>query len=318
MVGLGLLVALLARTGLSSVWSALQQADWGQVCVAGLVAALVLLNNSMRWVYLGRCIQPDASARGLVSAYLTTSFLSNLTPGRLGELTGPLLMEYRGGVPRVQGAAIIVVDRITDLMLVASLSLGSAFYVVHYTQRGDDIGTGMYWGATVLLGLGAGLIALIVLSQSSAQNKPLDRAPPPQGGFEGLRSKVFSLLGELRAALGQVITPQRLVCVTLLAAVGWSLQLIGVYVVVNAFTPISFLHSAVCHTASIIAGLVSMVPGGVGVTTTGYVVMAGMFGYDWERIVPAGIVYLVLVHCLRFVFSLLGEGLHHTHTNPTV
>jgi uncharacterized membrane protein YbhN (UPF0104 family) len=204
---------------------------------SGFVAALglALANYAMRFVrwqlYLRRqqVVVPTASSAIVFGAGLSLS----ITPGKLGELVKSYLLREMHDIPAPRTAPIVVAERVSDLVALLSLAV---------------IGVAAY-GVDPTLVIVAG--ALIDLVTSPARLQRL-RAP----------------LHETLVHLAALCRPGPLAVATLIAIPAWGCECIGFALICNAFPGVHVqlgLATAI-YAGTTIAGALSFLPGGLGVT----------------------------------------------------
>jgi uncharacterized protein (TIRG00374 family) len=221
---------------------------------SGFVAALglALANYAMRFVrwqlYLRRqqVVVPTASSAIVFGAGLSLS----ITPGKLGELVKSYLLREMHDIPAPRTAPIVVAERVSDLVALLSLAvLGVAAYGVDPTLviiAGSIIAFGL-----VLLAWPRPTRALIDLVTSPARLQRL-RAP----------------LHETLVHLAALCRPGPLAVATLIAIPAWGCECIGFALICNAFPGVHVqlgLATAI-YAGTTIAGALSFLPGGLGVT----------------------------------------------------
>jgi glycosyltransferase 2 family protein len=160
-----------------------------------------------------------------------------LSPGKVGEVVKSLMLKRSFNVPIRRSAPIVLAERITDglgvtvVTLIGGAAVASSWPVV---------------AATVV---GAGLLVLAV------------RAP----FFDH-----FAPVAEARAAAGELLRPGLLVGMTLISAAGWFCLCLSVYVCVRGLDlEVSLADSTVAFSVSALAGAITLLPGGLGVTDAG-------------------------------------------------
>ena len=221
---------------------------------SAFVAALALaLANYMlrfvRWqIYLRRqeVSVPRASSAIVFAAGLSLS----ITPAKLGELVKSYLLREMHDVPAPKTAPIVVAERVTDLLALLVLAvIGVGAYGVDPTLvivAGALIGIGL-----VLLAWQRPTRALIDLVTSPARLRRL-RAP----------------LHETLAGLATLCRPLTLVIATAIAIPAWGCECVGFALVCNAFpgAHVELGLAMVIYAGTTIAGALSFLPGGLGVT----------------------------------------------------
>ena len=124
---LGLLIGLYVGAGAWAVRGdlarAIQQVPWKTVpAVLGLVATGWGLRAG-RWHYYVRHLRWPVSFHQSVWAFFA-SFAFSATPGKAGELVKSVLLRTRYEVPLAEGAGVLLVERLGDLLAVLLLAIG--------------------------------------------------------------------------------------------------------------------------------------------------------------------------------------------------
>ena len=214
--------------------------------------ALAFANYALRFVrwqlYLRRqdVRVPVASSAIVFGAGLSLS----ITPGKLGELVKSYLLRELHDIPAPRTAPVVVAERVTDLIALLLLAvLGVAAYGVDATLvvvAGGLIGFGL-----LLLAWPRPTRALINLVTRPARLQKL-RAP----------------LHETFTGLTSLCRPGPLVVATLIAVPAWGCECIGFALITNAFpgAHVDLGLATVIYAGTTIAGALSFLPGGLGVT----------------------------------------------------
>lgn len=301
-VGVALLVGVAAAVDREQAIVALRDLGWAEFLGSLAMFALSLVVGGLRWGVLLRAAEPEAPLAGAISSHLSNSFISGFTPARSGEALAPLLMEERCGVRPSTGLAVVLVDRLLDALFLASALAASAFYL---RNRLTDVGT-VLDAMVVAIGLLGGLALLIFvllgpLGVDRIAVHWVERFNHPWP------ASVLSSIQRMREASAAMQSPRDLTAALLLTVAGWICQFAYTYLLINAFTPIEWLDSAVCHTVAVAVGIVSMMPGGIGASTIGFMSLAGLMGYSWEKIAVAGILGLLGAYVVRFLMAIAGD-----------
>jgi uncharacterized protein (TIRG00374 family) len=225
----------------------------------GIALALVLGNYAfrfVRWQYYLRVLQVSVPLRLSALAFLS-GFMMGVTPGKMGEVfKSMLLSEYRG-IRVARTASVVVAERLLDLVaLVTLVSLGS---------------TAFAFGRAIAIS-GVVVVALIVVACTAH----------PVGYF--MLNKLENWPRAARIAPKVRITYDALQTLTrptpffvggLLALLGWSLECIATWFLVQGFgVDMSFQGATFAYAAGTLAGALAMLPGGLGVAEVG---MSGLF-----------------------------------------
>lgn len=161
-----------------------------------------------------------------------------LSPGKLGEVLKSVLLKRAFGVPVRRSAPIVLVERITDgLGVVLVILLAGAFAVSS-------------WPVVAITLVGSAGLVLAVRAPF------LDRLPA---------------IAEARAAAGQLLGSRLLLQMTAVSALGWSCLCLSVYVCVRGLSlDVSVADTTVAFSVSALAGALTFLPGGLGVTDAGF------------------------------------------------
>ncbi len=217
------------------------------------VALLLSLTNygirMVRWeIYLrwqGVRV-PLASSAIVFGAGLSLS----ITPGKLGELVKSYLLREMHDVPATKTAPIVVAARVTDMIALVVLAL---------------IGVVLYGVQTTLVIVAGGLVGfgLVLLAWPWLATALIDLMTSPQA-VRRFRAPLRDVYGGIAA----LCRPGRLIVATLLALPAWGAECIGFALICNAFpgVEVSLPLAIVIYAATTIAGALSFLPGGLGVT----------------------------------------------------
>lgn len=250
LLGATMALALVALVGdVRELGAQLEDVTWWYV---GLALALTLGNYAARWLrwhlYLRRqnLTVPLASSVLVFGAGLSLA----ITPGKLGELAKSLLLHELHDVPMRQSAPIVLAERVTDLVgLLLIALLGVAVYGV----------APQLVGAAALV-IGAGLLLLAWPRPARA----LLHALTQPARLRGRRAALLAIYEDLAT----LCRPAPLAWATAIAVPAWLCECIGFGVILHAFpdTSVPAGLAALIYAATTIAGALSFLPGGLGVT----------------------------------------------------
>jgi uncharacterized protein (TIRG00374 family) len=217
---------------------------------AGL--GLALGNYAMRFVrwqmYLHR---QDVRVPVVSSAIVFGAGLSlSITPAKLGELVKSYLLREMHDVPAPRTAPIVVAERLTDLIALIVLAI---------------IGVAAYGVDPTLVIAASGVIALglVLLAWPTPTHALIDLVTRPRR-----LARLREPLHETLRGLGALCRPVPLTIATLIAVPAWGLECIGFAVICNAFpgAHVDLGLAMVIYAGTTIAGALSFLPGGLGVT----------------------------------------------------
>lgn len=247
---IALLAALLWTSDLPALAAALQRADLLLLGAAALLELTALELRVLRWRLFVRTFSPITLGQAAAS-YFPALFLSNFTPGRVGEPVRALFLKAqlpprdRDSFSAVTALPAIIVERAFDVLALILLSL-------------------IALAAVATVEIAAALAVLLALV--AAATLVIFRKP----------ALLTAILKRLRLAKGDTITqrlqagtklpPRTLVPGFLLSLAVWALEGAVFWL---AFTSIGIhLGPAVVSffAFSVIVGLITLLPGGIGST----------------------------------------------------
>ncbi|HUQ03099.1 MAG TPA: lysylphosphatidylglycerol synthase transmembrane domain-containing protein [Kofleriaceae bacterium] len=187
---------------------------------------------------------------GTSALVFVAGFAMAVTPGKLGELVKSYLLRQLAGIPVARSAAIVIAERVSDLL---ALLLLAAVGVAAY-----GIATEVAIATAVILA-----IAFVFLLWRRLGLATVDLVTRPRR-LARLRRPLRETYDGL-AALGR---PTVLAWSTLLGAAAWACEGIGFALVVEAFpgAHVALGLAIFIYAATTIAGALSFLPGGLGVT----------------------------------------------------
>ncbi len=217
------------------------------------------------------------------------SFLNNVLPLRLGELSKAYLASRDSTLTVMQALSAVVIERLLDVLAVFVMLL----VVLPWVPAGGMIVRGAQMTAAIAL------VGMVVLFVAAAMREPAMRLArsvtgwAPQGLREGVLATVDELLRGVRAAGGK----------RLVVAIGWSVVMwigygISSYVILLSFIPNSEWFVAGFVTCALALGLsIPSAPSGVGLYEAAAVAGLAVFR------VPAdtALAYALVLHVANFI-----------------
>jgi uncharacterized protein (TIRG00374 family) len=218
----------------------------------GAALALALANYVLRFVrwqlYLAR---QDVRVPVRASALVFGAGLSlSITPAKLGELVKSYLLRELHDIPVPRTAPIVVAERVTDLIALLVLAIaGVAAFGVAPTLVAVA-------GAAIALGL-------VLLAWPRPTRAMIDLVTRP-AAMRRLRAP----LHETFSGLVALCRPAPLALATLIAIPSWGCECVGFALICNAFpgAHVELGLAVVIYAGTTIAGALSFLPGGLGVT----------------------------------------------------
>lgn len=242
------------------VGAALAQFDWTAALWGLLLAAGNYAVRWVRWEYYLRRLNIRIATRDSVLVFLS-GFALTVTPGKLGEAVKALLLRQTHGISATRTAPIVVAERITDLTALLALALAGAFTLP--VDRGF-LGAGAIAVAVALLLIGSEAMGDRLLS-ILARVGPLARFIP-------------KLRASHRTA-ATLLRPGPLLITTVLSVASWFLECLAFWIIVRGLPGARLIlpTATFIYAAMTVAGALSFLPGGLGVTEAGMLALLGTF-----------------------------------------
>ncbi|MEM6290000.1 MAG: lysylphosphatidylglycerol synthase transmembrane domain-containing protein [Myxococcota bacterium] len=252
--GVLLYVGAMVYFDLGPVQATLRDYPWGMFGLALLASATNYLLRFAKWELALGWLDVRAEAPNLTRGRSLLIYLAGLsmsvTPGKVGEVLRSVLLKSSDGVAFNRTAPVVIADRLTDLVALVLLSL---------------IGVSRFPEAAPVVVVTIVLVVLgvLVLGSPTLLRRCLElaRKLPLVGRFvdkaEGLVESTTTLL-RLRY----------LTVLSLLSVVGWGLECVGFWLIVDAFVGVD-ADLATCTflwSAGTLFGALSFLPGGLGAT----------------------------------------------------
>lgn len=247
------------------------------------VLAFEVIVSSLRMKELMRRAY-DVPLPSIMRIMFETTLFAVYSPGKLGELMKLDLFKSKG-VKRAYCLASVIVSRAFDLVVVLLMSLG----------------------ALLSLGVSATQVALLVAAAALALVAAfaLHRFGVLKGFFSGVMQSFRTLL-----------SVRSVVAVSVLTAALWAADASLPYIVLRTLGhDVDFFQIATIYFASVIIGVVSMIPGGLGASDFS-------FSYGMNRLlgVPEAdaVSSIVMLRIITFVFFSIGGLMYFKHMKDTM
>ena len=180
-----------------------------------------------------------------------------ITPGKIGEIWKGWLIKEINGAELSKTVPVVIVERITDVLGLAILSL---FGILYYRE------SGYYILALLLIFLGF----FVVIKSKTISNRLISMLEHKMRRYtENIKTmhRTFENTMELKGLIGM----------SFLSAFAWFFECIGMFLVILGFKEcISITQATFIFSFASLAGAVSMIPGGLGVAE---VTMSGLLQF---------------------------------------
>jgi uncharacterized protein (TIRG00374 family) len=269
------------------VGAALAQFSWTAALAGAALAACNYGIRWLRWEYYLRRLGIRIETRDSVLVFLA-GFALTVTPGKLGEAVKALLLRESHGIPAARTAPIVVAERITDLIALLVLALVGVFTF--------EIDRRFLAAGAIAVGLGLAVI-----------------------GSEALASRLFTMaervsttkrfvpkLREFHASATTLLKPGPLLVTTALSVASWFLECLAFWFVVRGFpgAGLTLQAGTFIYAAMTVAGALSFLPGGLGVTEAGMLALLGTLGTGIGRGTAAAATFVTRACTLWFAVAI--------------
>lgn len=306
-VSLFVLFLLVTYIGIDSIMITLSKLSIEAVCVYILLSFLIILLFSLRTFYLLKSIGYNTSVNTLLLVISSSLLLSNITPGRIGELVKPYLLKKKLSIPQSKGLALVVFERVYDMI---SLLLFSSIGLLLLIGEGIS-GEIAYLAVGTLLIFILIILALIfsLLNKSFAKriysfvSHFLKKLPILNKRLEGVDNSITKISLSFYSAVALFSKDrENIIKMFLISIVVLLLDALRIYYVLDFLgIHLSYLVIISMNSLSILMGIISTLPGGIGSMETSATVLFSYFGTE-TRLIGSGI---IIVRSMQYAFLML-------------
>ena len=266
-----------------SVGRALADFHWLIALAALGLASLNYLVRFVRWHYYLKVLGLEVPVGHSLLVFLG-GFSLTVTPGKLGEVVKALLLRESHAIPAARTAPIVIAERFTDLMGLLLLTCVGIF-----TFEADP--RFLVIGASLI---GFGLVVVSVEPVAAFFLRLSARVP--------FVRRLTPKLEEAHRTTAELLRPRPLVLGVLLSVVSWFFECTAFWAVVHGFSGASVdIQAATFIYASMtVAGALSFLPGGLGVTEAGMLAMLEQLATGCGRSVAAAATFVTRLCTLWF------------------
>lgn len=253
LIGLVVVITISLLSDLQSVGRDFGAFAWGLLpAILGLTA----LNYLLRWLkwdyYLRYLEQGRGVGRGDSGLIFTAGMVMSVTPGKVGEVFKSYLLKRVNGTPITASAPIVLAERLTDgLAMLLLMALGLTLYPPARPA----------------------FIALVVLTAVGIiilQRRPLFERMVALVARLPLGAKIAPRLLTIYDSTVRLLHWRILLVSTIISFLSWGFECVAFYYVLVGLgvegTPLLLLQATFIFAASTLFGLVSFLPGGLGVS----------------------------------------------------
>lgn len=256
------------------------------------ILGFTLLNYLLRWLKWEYYLRRLGCGRGVgrfdSGLIFTSGMVMAVTPGKLGEVFKSYLLRRVNGTPVSRSAPIVLAERLTDgLAMLLLMALGLTLYPPARPVF-----------AFLVVGTLLGVLVLQYRGLSLALIDAVARAP--------LGDRVAPRLHNVYASTRELLDWRVLLVSTVISVVSWGFECVAFYFVLVGLgldgTPLLLLQATFIFAASTLFGLVSFLPGGLGVSEVSSV---GLLVTIVGMATPAATTATILIRFCTLWFGVL-------------
>jgi uncharacterized protein (TIRG00374 family) len=260
--------------------------------LAVLISAIASVVRTVRWKVL-LAYAPAATLRSLYTSMMIGYMANNILPARMGELVRIHVLARKTGVKRSLSAATIILERITDaLVLLAVVGLASFFLPLPISiRRGSQIAAAVFVAAIILL---------LVLARGDTSS--LQSGAQKLGRFSpSLGQKVKEALKHFVDGLSILRNGKQALVVLGLTLMNWGIEAVSLAFVMKSLD-LSLPRLAPLFLLAVLSlsFVIPAAPGAVG--TYEFFAIIGLSAFAVDRSQAAGLA--VLLHAIVYVTSI--------------
>ncbi len=281
-IAAGALVFLLLSVyaDFNNVYKSLLNFNWYYIPFLFLFSFSNYFFRFLKWHYYLNLLKIKISLRESFYVFMAGLMMS-LTPGKLGEVLKCYLIKERTGNPVSRTAPIILAERITDFLSLVIISIIGA-YIYGY-------------GKEFIIIIGIIFIELAVILGNRNLLLPLVKSVSKIKIF----AKYMSKLLQAYESTNNLLTFKPLLKMTLLSLPAWLFECYAMYLILNFYGEnISVMLASFIYSFSTIAGSVTMLPAGLGVTEGSLTFLLVLFGVN--KGIAVGTTFIIRIVTLWF------------------
>lgn len=230
------------------VLSAFTQFNWYLLIPLLFLSLLNYVARFFKWNYYLSIIKVDVKRIDSFSIFMSGLIMS-VTPAKIGELLKSYLVKEVTNEPISKTAAVIFAERVTDFISLLIISIIGAYAF--------DYGIALSIGVSVFF-----ILIILIISNKSLSLSILSYLER----VTFLRKYLKSIHNTYENSF-LLLKPKPLFMMTIVSLIAWGFECIGYYLILLNFNiDFGIFWASFSYAFSIIAGAISMLPGGIGVT----------------------------------------------------
>ncbi|HIE27579.1 TPA: flippase-like domain-containing protein [Candidatus Poribacteria bacterium] len=298
LLGLCILALMVFWAGPVKIWSASKKANAVFMVSGLLIFVFYLFMRSLRWYVMLKATKDDIKLKELIPVYFLNFMISNITPGRSGEVAAPFLMKRHVGSSTGMGFSVVLVDRILDILFIVGMAILGFIYYILSTDLPQSINVAFYIAIAVLMAM-AGIMIMATLWQKGASAFLI--------AFTNLffRKRQKQLLEGLNSFYdGLKIVGKVMPTLIAYAILSWVLLGISYFLRIRAVLYSPLLPIMSCWIISMCIGMASFIPSGLGSSQASFAYLLSLIAGDFAHATAAALVAKFVALIVIFALGL--------------
>jgi glycosyltransferase 2 family protein len=280
--------------GFDAVLTQFRRLSFGAIATFFVIWVAAVSTRIWRWYMLSRRMGMNVPL-GRIAAYYIAGFALTTTPGRVGEAFRLWLLARLHRVPYIKSMPVLIADRVSDLYCLLSLCLiGLVSFFDFGAQK---------FGALVI----PALIVAVVLVALASRPRRLIRFV--NWGYVALGKRGKRLFAGIRRTLRLLHTLfefHTFWATFAVALIGWALEVLMLFLILRELgAELPFLMATFIVGASLLAGALPFLPGGLGGVELAMVALLVATGVSADQALTATVVFRAMTYWAAVICGVL-------------
>lgn len=294
--GVILFACLIVRVGPEAIVSRLSSANVNNILGAILCYFFILAFGCLRWICLISYKNKNVNILKVSQVFFLNCFVSNMTPGRSGDIIAPAMLVSQCGLSLPFASAVIIMDRFSDFFVLMFVGVVSVIWLTSGAIKNDisdifgDVLGALHVSFYILVFV---FFVIYLLINNSVLKKKYEAS-----FFKKITKNISTNFNDN-------VSKRNIVVAAMFSLVIWTLHFLKEFLMVSAFIEISFGYNVVCQSISTLISLFSLIPGGIGVNAVSYAFIAEQLNLDWQGAASSAVVGSILFMSIRMILGVV-------------
>lgn len=300
-IGISVLISLIEKIGLNNFFTTIKEANQKLIILGICFYSIALIIRCFKWYILFIYKNKKISFLKFAPIFFINSFLSNITPGKSGELATPILFKKYFKSSIGEGLSIVIFDRFIEIFSLTFL-IAFSFYSLNISIKNDY--NPLFFGLAVIFFI---IIFLLFILFVQSKNNNIALKIEKLKFFKNIFNNNNFLSNEIlkfrKNCCVFLYEKKIFVLLLILSFLAWFFETLSFYMIVRSVFEANFFVIAKLQLIAIGITIVSFIPAGLGVGNISFAYLASINGFQYEQ---AGIASLLAT--LFFLGSIIIYG----------